>query len=141
MSKQEALEKLITKAKDDPAFFHSMVFDPEGAIGGLDFLDRREKAMLVALAPEDVFAGLLGLIRSPGGNAAVCGYSCEDSCDSTCGSGSCFGTCMSTSCDRTCGARSCDITVELVGRAFAGSDPAGPRVGGQRSYFQPRRRD
>jgi hypothetical protein len=139
VSKQEAVEQLIDKAKKDPKFFHSLVFDAENTIGGLDFLDRREKAMLVALSPDDVFSGLLGLIRSASGEAAVCGYSCEDSCDNTCG-GSCFGTCMSTSCDRTCGARSCDVTVELVGPTVTRGDWAGPTVGSQRTFFRSRRR-
>jgi hypothetical protein len=138
MSKQEALERLVQQAKDDPAFFHQLIFDPEAAIGRLEYVDRREKARLIALSPEDVFSGLLGLIRAPGGNAAVCDYSCEDSCDDTCGSGSCFGTCMS-SCGHTCGARSCDVTVALVRSSVGGMDWEGTRVPGQRT-FQPRRR-
>ena len=113
--KREALDHLIEKARNDPEFFHLLVFQPEKAIGQLDFLDRREKGRIVAIDPEDVISGLIGLLRNPGGAVAVCDHSCENSCDSTCGSGSCFGTCFS-SCGHTCGSRSCDITVEFTGR-------------------------
>jgi hypothetical protein len=131
----EALQRLVEKAKRDPAFFHSLVFEPEKALAGLEFLGRREKGAIVSLRPEDVIAGLAGLIVSGGGVAAVCGHSCEDSCDNTCGAGSCFGTCMSTSCDHTCGARSCDITVELTSRFEDLVQPIR-----RRGFFRPMRR-
>jgi hypothetical protein len=131
----EALKRLVEKARRDPTFFHSLVFEPEKALAGVDFLGRREKGAIVAIRPEDVIAGLAGLITGPGGAAAVCGHSCEDSCDSTCGSGSCFGTCMSSSCDHTCGSRSCDITVEIMSRLDLVSQPMR-----NRGFFRPMRR-
>src|ERR687898_345848 len=108
-TRKETLDRLVERARNDPGFFHLLVFQPEKAIAELDFLDRREKGRIVSISPEDVISGLVGLVRSPGGALAVCDHSCSDSCDSTCGSGSCFGTCFS-SCGHTCGARSCDIT-------------------------------
>jgi hypothetical protein len=132
--KKESFEKLVEQARNDPKFFHALVFDPERTIATLEYLDRREKAMLVALRPEDVISGLLGLVTSAGGAVAVCGHSCEDSCDDTCGAGSCLGTCLSSSCDHTCGARSCDVTVEIIGRDFGYLARTG------RARFLPRRR-
>jgi hypothetical protein len=113
---RETLERLVEEARNDPELFHALVFNPEETISKLDYINRREKAMIVALNPEDIIAGMVGQIRGPKDQLAVCGYSCENSCDSTCGSGSCFGTCMSDSCDHTCGARSCDVTVEVIRR-------------------------
>jgi|SRR5689334_1623428 hypothetical protein len=133
LSRSEGLDRLVEQARKDPAFFHSLVFEPEKALAELTYLDRREKGAIVSLRPEDVIAGLAGLIVGPGGAAAVCDYSCHDSCDDTCGEGSCFGTCMSTSCGHTCGARSCDITVEFTGRAFE----EGPLLRRRRGFFRP----
>jgi hypothetical protein len=133
LPRSEGLSRLVEQAREDPGFFHALVFEPEKALADLDYLDRREKGAIVSLRPEDVIAGLAGLIVGPGGAAAVCDYSCHDSCNSTCGEGSCFGTCMSTSCDHTCGARSCDITVEFTSRFFQG-DPAPAR---RRGFFRP----
>jgi hypothetical protein len=134
LSRSEGLNRLVEQARKDPAFFHSLVFEPEKALAKLSYLDRREKGAIVSLRPEDVIAGLAGLIVGPGNAAAVCDYSCHDSCDETCGAGSCFGTCMSTSCGHTCGARSCDITVEFTARAF---DAEGPLPGRRRGFFRP----
>src|SRR5829696_6439689 len=87
LPRSEGLSRLVEQARKDPAFFHSLVFEPEKALAELTYLDRREKGAIVSLRPEDVIAGLAGLIVSPGGAAAVCDYSCHDSCDDTCGSG------------------------------------------------------
>lgn len=133
LSRGEGLSRLVEQAREDPGFFHSLVFEPEKALAELTYLDRREKGAIVSLRPEDVIAGLAGLIVGPGGAAAVCDYSCHDSCDDTCGEGSCFGTCMSTSCGHTCGARSCDITVEFTARYR----DEGPGPGRRRGFFRP----
>ena len=110
ISPAEVLEKLTAQAKDDPAFFHALVFNPERALDSLGYLDRRQKGRLVAVRPEEIIAGIVGgggLVG--GGEAGICGHTCQESCDSTCGSGSCFGTCLTGTCDFTCGSRSCDI--------------------------------
>ncbi len=133
LPRSEALRRLVEQARKDPAFFHSLVFEPEKALGELTYLDRREKGAIVSLRPEDVIAGLAGLITGPGSAAAVCDYSCHDSCDDTCGEGSCLGTCMSTSCGHTCGARSCDITVEFT----SGYLDEGVSPGRRRGFFRP----
>lgn len=135
--KTKSFQRLVAEAKKDPKLLHALVFNPEKVIADLDYLDKREKSMLIALRAEDVLSGMLGLISGPGGGLAVCGYSCDDSCDDTCGAGSCFGTCLSDSCDHTCGARSCDVTVEIAGAGFI--RPAFIRDIG-RPQFRPRRR-
>jgi hypothetical protein len=133
-TKEEALNQLIERARKDPQFFHALVFSPEKVLGELDFLDRRERGAIVAIRPEDVIAGLAGLLKNPTSGVAVCGYSCSDSCDITCGEGSCFGTCYS-SCDHTCGARSCDITAQI----FLPAEVSQP-LAGLRGNFRSRRR-
>lgn len=124
LSRGEILERLVGRAREDPAFFHALVFEPERALDELGYLDRRQKGSIISIRPEQVIAGIVGAggLRG-GGEVGICGHTCEDSCDSTCGSGSCFGTCLSGTCDFTCGARSCDITVELTGRFEAVSLP------------------
>jgi hypothetical protein len=99
-TRREMLEELVKRARSDPSFFHQLVFKPEEVLGKLDFLDRREKGMILTIAAEDVIAGLAGLFVNPGGGVAACG--------DTCGSGSCTNTCDS-SCGHTCG-QSCDDT-------------------------------
>jgi hypothetical protein len=138
--RREAIERLMERARNEPEFFHRLVFDPERTIAELDYLGRREKAMLVSRSPEDVVSGLVGLIRGPGDVLAVCGHSCEDSCDSTCGAGSCFGTCLSDTCGFTCGAKSCDITVAIESRGEFGESRGGFGPGFGRTVFRPRQR-
>lgn len=136
LSRTEGLRRLVEEAQQDPDFFHSLVFEPERALSRLNYLGRHEKGAIVAISPEDVIAGLTGLIVGPRGEAAVCDFSCEPSCDDTCGAGSCFGTCMSHSCGHTCGARSCDITVEIA--RFLEEAPVSMR---RRRFYRPMRRD
>jgi hypothetical protein len=136
LPRSEALHRLVEEARSDPAFFHNLVFEPEKTLSKLSYLGRHEKGAIVAISPEDVIAGLTGLITGPHGEAAICDFSCEPSCDDTCGAGSCFGTCMSHSCGHTCGARSCDITVEI-----AGSFEEAPMIARRRRLYRPIRRD
>ena len=136
---QEVLDRLVEQAGNDPEFFHRLIFNTEEVLGELDYLSRAERGALVAIEPNDVVAGLLGLFRNPGGGLAVCGHSCEDSCDNTCGEGSCFGTCLSDSCDHTCGARSCDVTVEIYQPLSRVGDSL-RRLPPRRLTFRPRRR-
>src|SRR5205814_1749027 len=80
-AKRRALEQLVAHARHSPEFFHALVFDPERALADVPYLERREKGMLVALEPEAVLAGLIGLFVNPAGTVAECGV--------TCGGGSC----------------------------------------------------
>ena len=59
--KREALDRLVEQAKNDPAFFHGLVFKPEETLAKIDYLDRAEKAKILELSPEDVIAGLAGV--------------------------------------------------------------------------------
>lgn len=137
---KKALDQLVARAKKDPKFFHALVFDAEKTIADLDFLDRRSKASLVALDPQDVIAGLAGLAINVGGDVQFCGDTCDSSCTNTCGAGSCDSTCGSSSCTTTCGSISCGTTVELAGERFrALVNPADVQVG-RRGFFVPRRR-
>lgn len=137
---KKALDQLVARAKKDPKFFHSLVFDAEKTIAELDFLDRRSKASLVSLDPHDVIAGLAGLLVNAGGEVQYCGSTCDSSCTNTCGAGSCDATCGSSSCTSTCGSISCGSTVELVSDRFrALVDPAETQVA-RGGFFVPRRR-
>jgi hypothetical protein len=134
-TRREMLEELVRRARSDPSFFHQLVFKPEEVLGKLDFLDRREKGMILALAPEDVIAGLAGLIVNPGGGVAECTVSCNNSCTNTCDS-SCGDTCHS-SCQDTCGSGSCGKTSNL---GFVGEgviNEARTAFGGGRWFFRP----
>lgn len=114
----EGTRRLIEEAKKNPDLLHALVFDTEKAIASLDYLNRRQKASMLSLRPEDVMAGLVGSIINPGGSVEFCGSSCSDSCTNTCGAGSCDGTCAS-SCTNTCGSISCGDTTSIVNDRFA----------------------
>lgn len=55
----QSISKLIEKAKKDPKFFHSLVFNPESVLAEID-LGREEKARLVAMDPEEFIDDLIG---------------------------------------------------------------------------------
>lgn len=139
LSSTDMLEKIVEMAKKDPKFFHDLVFNSEETISKLDFLDRRGKASLIALSPNEVIAGLIGV----GGWLSTkdivneCGTTCGNkSCSDTCGDRSCFGTCQS-SCTDTC-ASSCDNTTSIIKDIVFES--FGPRAYGYNRFFTPRRR-
>jgi hypothetical protein len=81
--KREALDRLIEQARNDPAFFHGLVFKPEETLAKVDYLERHEKARILELSPEDVIAGLAG------GSELECNYTCLDSCGITCDQSGC----------------------------------------------------
>ncbi len=56
----KSMNKLVERAKDDPKFFHALVFDPESVMSELDYLDRGAKSALLGNSPEDVISGLIG---------------------------------------------------------------------------------
>lgn len=133
----ESLKRLVEQAREDPQFFHDLVFNAEELLGKLDYLGRAEKASLIGQDPEAVIGRLIGALEG-------CDVTCTSSCGATCGQ-SCgyttnlvgrfgdiqqalagrfqFGrpqvqwcdvTCTS-SCGATCGG-SCGYTTNLVGR-------------------------
>src|SRR5690349_14038636 len=110
--KRSALEQLTKRAKEDPQFFHDLVFEPERALASADFLERREKSKIISIDPDAVIAGLAGLFVSEEA-VYLCGETCNGSCGVTCETGSCGRTCDS-SCRRTCGGISCDSTTAIM---------------------------
>jgi hypothetical protein len=130
----DAVNELVERARSDPEFFHALVFKTEEVLSSLENLDRRSKANLVAISPEDFIGRLIG-------DVAGCDVTCTSSCGATCGSScgyttnftlrpeeifanrarpvgdlraGCDVTCTS-SCGATCGS-SCGYTTNLVGR-------------------------
>jgi len=119
MSLAEGLKRLVEHARRDPTFFHELVFDPEKVIRQLNYLDRKAKAALLSINPENVIRNLVPSL------GAWCGDTCGgSSCNTTCGSDSCRSTCGS-SCGTTCGS-SCTDTSKM-GFQFVPDEPA---VGG-----------
>ncbi len=98
----DPLEKLIEKTKNDPQFFHDLIWDTEKVLSTTDFLTRQEKAAFLAINPENLIVGLAtgsfgGRISDHHNN---CGASGGDSCGASCG-GSCGVSCEA-SCATTC---------------------------------------
>lgn len=126
----KTFKKLLESAKNDPKFFHSLVFEPEKALASVNFISRRAKGKLISAHAGELLARLVGL--------QACGNTCTSSCDNTCGQScgfttnftereqlaeigyfsrikedvmECGNTCTS-SCDNTCG-QSCGFTTNF----------------------------
>jgi hypothetical protein len=104
----DMIKQLVEKAKSDPEFFHALVFDPDKALNRLDMLERRQKAALFAVDPEEFITQILTPTT-----AIQCDPSCGSSCDVTCGKKSCPRTCGVDSCSSTCN-RSCGYTLQIL---------------------------
>jgi hypothetical protein len=106
----EYLRQIVDRARENPEFFHSLVFDPEKAIAETPGpeLDRFAKAKLLAINPETVITSLLR--AEAGCKDPTCG---PQSCLDTCGPHSCDWTCKSSCIGSTCGAFSCGGTTEI----------------------------
>lgn len=132
----ESRKRLVERARQDPQFFHDLVFNAESVLEKLDFLDRSEKASLIGSDPDAFIARLIGTLSG-------CDVTCTSSCGATCGDScgyttnivdrgeidavfrarfpgfggsrvtGCDVTCTS-SCGATCGS-SCGYTTNLVG--------------------------
>jgi hypothetical protein len=103
----EALKRVVERARKDAAFFHALVFDPERVLAKLPGMERRTKARLLALDPEQ----LIGRLLAEGGcTDPTCG---PQSCLDTCGPHSCTETCKSSCAGSTCGAFSCGTTTSV----------------------------
>ena len=107
----EPITRLTAQAREDPQFFHDLVFNTEEVLNRLDFLDRGSKAALVEISPERVLATMVGARTACGGDVTC---SCTSgTCDGTCGGSTCSVTCSGDSCGRTCD-DSCGYTTNLV---------------------------
>ncbi|MCH4892590.1 MULTISPECIES: hypothetical protein [unclassified Sphingomonas] len=96
----EGMANLIRQAKEDPKFFHNLVWKTEETLGSVGFLSREEKAAILRINPEDLVVGLATGRFSPGSLAENCGASCGGSCGGSCGV-SCGGSC-GVSCGVSC---------------------------------------
>lgn len=105
----EQFKRLAERASKDSVFFHALAFDPEKAIADFPGLDRETKSRILAIDPETVIQGMVGL--RPAGCGITCG---DDSCERTCGTRSCGVTCASSCTGSTCGGRSCGQTTFVV---------------------------
>lgn len=92
---QDAIKKLMDRAKADPKFFHALVFEPDKVAAEIE--DRQIKAAIFGIDPER----LLGSAFRPPG--------LQQWCDETCGASSCIDTCGARSCGTTC-SDSCGTT-------------------------------
>jgi hypothetical protein len=52
---ESGLERLIRQARENPQFFHDLVFNTENILAKLDYLDRKTKASILS-TPEEVIA-------------------------------------------------------------------------------------
>lgn len=103
------IRALTQRAKEDPAFFHALVFEPHKAIDQI----KNEFGESVALSfkkinPSSIIAASLGLLEG------VCGPDTTSSgpCGGTCGGRTCDVTCTAASCGNTCG-DSCGYTTDI----------------------------
>ena len=80
------LSRLIEQAREDPQFFHELVFNTENVLANLDYLDRTARGNLLAASPEEVVSGLVGgRVTGVGGlPLAGCDVTCTSSCGATC---------------------------------------------------------
>jgi hypothetical protein len=81
-----ALAAIVERAKNDPAFFHALVFQPEDALKELRDVDRRIKGTIIGANPERI----VELVAS--GTVSWCDVTCTSSCGVTCSGGSCGHT-------------------------------------------------
>ena len=105
--KAEVLGKIVEQARQDPEFFHALVFEPERAFDRIEGIERQTKATLLGLSPEAFIGRVLG------GETQWCGETCgSSSCTSTCGMRSCDDTCASSCGGDTC-SHSCTKTTSI----------------------------
>jgi hypothetical protein len=57
---RNTLQRLVEQARNDPKFFHALVFDTENIMKEIDYLDRGTKAALVRMSPEEAIATIAG---------------------------------------------------------------------------------
>jgi hypothetical protein len=100
----EVIEKLLARAKEDPEFFHALVFEPDKVAAEFD--DRKIKSAIFGIDPDR----LLRTTLLPTQRVADSCYP-DSSCE--CTAGSCGVTCNS-SCAVTCSAVSCEVTVNVA---------------------------
>ena len=101
--------ELTKRAKEDPAFFHALVFEPNKVIDQIkNELGESAVLSIQKINPSAIIAAVLGLLED------ACGPDTTSSgpCGETCGGRTCDVTCTTASCDNTCG-NSCGFTTNI----------------------------
>lgn len=98
----ETINRLVKQARNDPEFFHALVFDPEKVFSQVDYLNHNAKSLLQTIKPEYLISATVTTIFSA---------SCDANTTCSCTSGTCGGpTCGGSTCDVTCSGDSCGST-------------------------------
>jgi len=111
-SKREALLLIAKRAREDPSFFHKLVFDPTAALADVEGVDRGTVTALAASRLPDFLSSFLASAVNLEGCEPTCG---PGSCSQTCGPLSCGITCLRDTCSGTCDS-SCVHTMSVVAR-------------------------
>jgi hypothetical protein len=93
--KSASLEKIIGRAKEDPKFFHALVFNPSSLAEELRELDDEARDLIFKARPGKNIGRLIG--QAAGDCSCTSG-----TCEGTCGGSTCGVTCSGDSCGRTC---------------------------------------
>ncbi|MFX0185307.1 MAG: hypothetical protein ACFE95_19670 [Candidatus Hodarchaeota archaeon] len=55
------IKKLVDQAREDPKFFHALIFNTESILKDIDYLDREIKANLMRNNPEKIIGKICGI--------------------------------------------------------------------------------
>ena len=77
--------QLLKEVENDPKFLHALVFDTERALEKLNFLDRKSKAAILSLEPQEFIGVIVGDIGPAAGCDVTCTSSCGVTCNDSCG--------------------------------------------------------
>lgn len=103
----EPYQQLAQRAREDPGFFHALIFNPQSVLSEFEGLDRQTQAKILSINPDTFVENLVMPFQQ-------CGITCgDDSCEKTCGMRSCNVTCASSCSASTCGGSSCGETTFL----------------------------
>lgn len=101
--------ELTKRAKEDPVFFHTLIFSPDKALEQIKRETGGSSLFIKKLNPSSIIASALGLLQNE------CGPDTTSSgpCGVTCGGRTCDVTCTAQSCGNTCG-NSCGYTTDFI---------------------------
>ncbi len=61
MNNKKSLHKLVDQAREDPKFFHELVFNTVNVLKQIDYLDHEIRTTLERNSPEEVIAKICGV--------------------------------------------------------------------------------
>src|ERR1043166_9494353 len=102
--KNNNLELLIKRARENASFFHSLVFNPSS----IEDLDQTIKEKIGTINPSQLIAHIIGSRHFKCDE----NYTSSGPCGGTCGGRTCNVTCTEDSCGRTCD-DSCGYTTDI----------------------------